>query len=286
MVHEKSAVVCDDDALVRTVIARILEDIGVAVVGEADTPDELLDVMARTGASIVILDLALRAGHGEHVLGELCRRHTGVHVVVFSAYVADPLELLDAGAAAVVEKPDFQALQSAVEDAADKGSIPDRRRPPPRMRAPMPPPAGVTLSGLEPWGSFTDAVDLAATGDALLAIDIVPNPSVAPIWDAVYRTDYRLAAARAVGATRREHDRISLTPEGLPVVLVLGGHPEAPTTMFERLQRVWAREIATGIPVGAFSHVGVDVGPRDALGAVIACMRQGDLRPEHPLRPA
>lgn len=283
--QDKSAVICDDDALVRTVIARILEDAGVPVVGEADNPEDLLDEMGRTGASMVILDLALRAGHGEHVLQELCRRHTDVHVIVFSAYVADPMELLHAGAVAVIEKPDFTGLQASIEQHAGKiAAIPNRRRPAPRPPSEMPAPTGITLSGLEPWASFSDAVGHATRGDGILVVDILPNPALVDVWDDVYRVDYRLAAARAIGATRREQDRLSLTPEGLPALLVLEGHPEAPSTMFERLTRVWSREIATGLPVGAFALMEADVAPRETLQRTVHAALEADIPPTHPLR--
>lgn len=283
--HEKTAIICDDDALVRTVIARLLEDAGVSVVGEADNPEDLLDEMALRDASMVILDLALRAGHGEHVLKDLCQRHSGVRVIVFSAYIANPIELLDAGAVAVIEKPDFISLQAAVEQHADRiAQVPNRRRPSPRPKVEMPAPTGITLSGLEPWGSFLAALDCATAGDAVLAVDILPSPGIAGVWDDVFRLDYRLAAARTVGAARREQDRASISPEGLPVLLVLEGHPEAPATMFDRLSRVWSREIATGIPVGAFALLGADADAREALERTVRALLDDDIRPEHPLR--
>lgn len=280
------AVLCDDDALVRSVIGRIMQEAGFDVVGEADTPDQAVALVEHLGADIVILDLALRAGHGEHLLGDLTQRFPDTRTVVFSAYIANPSDLLAAGAVAVIEKPDFGRLEEVVANLA---SVPDdavdeRRRTPPRAIPKLPPPSAVTISGFEPWESFLAAVACLVPGDAIVALDVLPNSAISPVWDDVFRVDYRIAMARAAGATRRELDRISLSPSGIPVMLIIAGHPEAASSVFERVDRVWRREVASGIPVGAFMHVSVGADTKAMLDRLVEVVATGDVDIESPLR--
>ncbi len=280
------AVLCDDDALVRSVIARIMQEAGYDVVGEADSPDQAVALVEHLGASIVILDLALRAGHGEHLLTQLRQRHPDVRVVVFSAYIANPSDLLGAGATSVIEKPDFGRLEEVVSTLfSEPDELADeRRRIPPRPIPTLPAPTAVTISGFEPWGSFLAAVDCLVAGDAVVALDVLPNSAIDDVWDDVFRVDYRIAVARAAGATRRELDRISLSPSGVPVMLIIAGHPEAASAVFERVDRVWRREVASGVPVGAFSHIRQGDDPKSILDRTIQVLTVGDVTTESPLR--
>lgn len=280
------AVLCDDDALVRSVIARIMEEAGYEVVGEADSPDQAVALVEHLGADIVVLDLALRAGHGEHLLQELVQRHPDTRTVVFSAYIANPSDLIAAGANAVIEKPDFGRLEEVVATlrTAPESLPDDRRREAPRAIPTLPPPTAVTVSGFEPWTSFLAAAECLVNGDAIIAVDVLPNAAIADAWDDVFRVDYRVAIGRAAGATRRELDRITLSPAGVPVMLVIAGHPEAPSAVFERVDRVWRREIASGVPVGAFGHVDRSQEPTALLDRVIEAVTRGAVSIESPLR--
>lgn len=280
------AVLCDDDALVRSVIARIMQEAGYEVVGEADSPDQAAALVEHLSADMVILDLALRAGHGEHLLHQLTQRHPDIRTVVFSAYIANPSDLVAAGATAVIEKPDFGRLEEVVAKLAaePERTIDERRRTPPRPIPTLPPPTAVTISGFEPWDSFTAAVECLVPGDAIIALDIMPNSAIAAVWDDAFRMDYRVAIARAAGATRRELDRITLSPSGIPVMLIIAGHPEAASSVFERVDRVWRREVASGIPVGAFVHVTSGASPPTMLQRVIEVVATGDIEIESPLR--
>lgn len=264
----RRAVVCDDDALVRNVVGQVVADAGFEVVGEAEQAGLALEVIERTDPDLVVLDLALRTGSGEELLRQLCARQPSVRVVVFSAYAADPAVLAADGATAVVEKPDFDGLARAVQDvAASLGSNQERRRAP-RLVTPLPPPVAVTLSGFEQWESFQSATTALVPGDAILCADLSPDPTLRAYWDDVFRTDYRVALGRALATSRRAQDRVTLTPEGIPALLIVAGHPEAPTAVFQRLGVVWQREAASGHPVGAFGLVRADDDPLDRLDEV------------------
>ncbi len=255
------AVLVDDDALIRSVLRQVLADTAVEVVGEADSPEGALATLKETGANIVVLDLALRGGSGEELLRSLRRHDDDIHVVVYSAYAADASALLEAGATAVIEKPDFAQLHAAIDGVAAAMGIPvDRRRPGPTPGEARPAPTAVSLSGFEPWASFLAAVEAAEAGDSILCADVVPSALSPDGWDDVFATDHRFALGRAMARTRRSHDRVSITPTGRPVVLLVAGHPEAPTSVFGRVRERWCREVDIGRLVGAFGlvHEGED----------------------------
>lgn len=252
----RSAVVCDDDPLLRCVLSRVIGPIGYEVCAEAESPDEAMHVVERVHADVVVLDLALRGGRGEDLLHELVAQRPETKVVVFSAQIGDHDALLTAGAAAVVEKPDFAALEVVLGDLAHGGSLrQDLRRPVGRPVPALEPPTALSLSGLEPWSSFRAAATGLLSGDAVLALDVVPSPADAAHWDHVLRTDHRVALARCAAAVRRGQDRVSLSPDGVPLLLAVAAHAEAPNAIFHRLCAVWAREVDRGTPVGVYGHV-------------------------------
>ena len=280
------AVLCDDDALVRTVIRRLLEDLGWAVVGEAETSEEARAALSDDHIDLVVLDLALRAGNGEDLLTRLIRDERATRTVVFSAYVADAAGLLDRGAAAVIEKPDFARLEEVAKTLLERpgGSVADRRRPVARPVPTLPRPHGLTLSGFEAWDSWRAALDHLVEGDAVLALDVAAHAHHHDVWDDVFRTDYRVAVARAAGSVRRQDERVTLSPAGPPVLLIVGGRPEAPAALFARLERAWQREVARGAPIGAFGHVGPDCPPAVLLNRVLDVLADDPPDPSKPLR--
>jgi CheY-like chemotaxis protein len=252
----RSAVVCDDDPLLRCVLTRVIGPIGYEVCAEAETPTEALDVIDTVDADVVVLDLALRGGRGEELLHTIRERRPDTRVVVFSAHVGDHDALLGAGAEAVIEKPDFPALEIVLTDLASGGPLSqDLRRPIDRALPALDPPEVLSLGGLESWRSFRSAAAELRSGDAVLALDLVPSPHDQGSWDHVLRCDHRVALARAVAAVRRSEDRVSLSPDGIPLVLAVAGHTEAPTVLFRRASELWRREVARGTPVGVYGHV-------------------------------
>lgn len=279
-----SALVCDDDAVLRTVISQLLAESGYTVTSQADGVEPALFEVEHTGADIVILDLALRSGDGEELLALLHERHPHVRVVVFSSFAGDPEALLQAGATAVVDKPDFVRLEEIVRRLRTTDlNVAERRRSLARPLTDLDPPPALTVSGLEPWVSFDQALDGLRRDDAVLVFDVAPSPSLVDVWDDVFRQDYRLAVARAAAITRRTQDRVSISPDGLPVMAVVSGHPEAPSALFARVADIWSREVATGVPLCAFGHVRLHRPARELMTLGIAALHD-DPDPSRPLR--
>lgn len=278
-------VVCDDDAILRGVIGRMATSCGFDLTGEGDSADTTLELVESTDAEVVVLDLALRSGSGEDVIKNLRDNRPKTCVVVFSAYVDDPMRLIDAGANVVIEKPDFERLDEVLRRLRG-GLLADRdtRRPRPRVGPDLPPAPALSMSGLEPWMSFSDAADRVEVGDAVMAFDVLPPDGRVGHWDHVFLADYRLALARAVARTRRSQDRVSLSPSGLPVMLIVNGHDEAPSAIFSRIQEHWAREVDHGTPVAAIGRVSRGTVPSRLVADAVQLLLEGNLDPEHPLR--
>lgn len=281
----RSAVVCDDDPLLRCVLTRVIGPIGYEVCAEAEGPAEAIDVIDRVRADVVVLDLALRDGRGEDLLRRLVAERPDTKVVVFSSHIGDHDALLAAGAVAVVEKPDFPALEVVLGDLAHGGSLrTDLRRPIARPVPALEPPTALSLSGLEPWSSFRKAADGLLSGDAVLALDLIPSVADAGSWDHVLRTDHRIALARCAASVRRDQDRVSLSPDGVPLLLAVASHPEAPEAVFARVQGLWLRELDRGTPVGVYGHVRKGMPAGTMLDHVVEAVLFDEPTPADPLR--
>ena len=169
---------CDDDALVRSVVRRVLEDAGYEVVAEADSPDTASATMQRAPSIVLVLDLALRSGHGEHVLTETPRGHAIHQVIVFSAYVSDPADLLDRGAHRRHREARLRPARRgrAASSLSPTGSS-DARPPPATSPTPhRPAPADRHhLSGLEPWRSFQAALAAVSPFDFVRGLRPAPE---------------------------------------------------------------------------------------------------------------
>jgi CheY-like chemotaxis protein len=281
----RSAVVCDDDPLLRCVLTRVIGPIGYEVCAEAESPTEALQVIDRVHADVVVLDLALRDGRGEDLLHHLVAERPDTKVVVFSSHIADHDALLGAGAAAVVEKPDFPALEIVLGDLANGGQLrQDLRRPVARPVPALAPPTALSLSGLEPWSSFRSAAQGLLSGDAVLALDVAPSPADSESWDHVLRTDHRVALARCAASVRRDQDRVSLSPDGVPLLLAVAAHAEAPEAIFDRVRRIWSREVDRGTPVGVYGHVRKGMPAGTMLDHVVEAVLFDEPQADDPLR--
>lgn len=105
-----TAVVCDDDSIVRAAISVVCAEAGLEVVAETDRSVDAAEMVRRFGVDVLILELSLGDGSGEHLLAELQAEGTTTTVIVFTAFGNDPTKLLRLGAREVVEKPDFELL--------------------------------------------------------------------------------------------------------------------------------------------------------------------------------
>ena len=205
---------CDDDAHLRVVLRGMVRDRGHEVVGEAETADDCKGLVATTDPDLAIVDLALRQGSGIDV-GRMANAR-GCRVIVFSAFL-DSISDTDF-ADAVVPKPDFFALEAAIDalnlrtsagDQWDRGQ-PDRRASVSVSGRPLPP------APVEPPDAFYQVLDAAEPGDSLLLIDVTGGPAAAE------------ALAVAARAVIRPHDHLMLRNTQVALLLVAGSADAAP----------------------------------------------------------
>jgi len=249
------AVVCEDDVVVRGLVSQLAEQAGHEVIAETDNPMDAVDLVDRFGAGLVILDLSLPVRSGTDMLQVLRERGLDPTVVVFTAFASDEAELRRAGAMAVIEKPDFGALEDVLESVdSAQPSVPtiERRRSAEEERR-VPAPAAVTPSGIESPVSFRPAMENMRPGDALVVFPVTPDPAADgsdEVWANVSLLDRRFAVARLLRLTLRVQDRLSVDPDGQLLALLVNGGPEGPRAVLTRCQMLRHRE-RLGVGVGA-----------------------------------
>ncbi|MEY2434576.1 MAG: Response regulator receiver domain [Acidimicrobiaceae bacterium] len=199
---------------------------GHEIVGEAETAASAYSLLAAEQPDAAIVDLALREGSGH----DLARRAAaqGCRVIVFSAFV-DSFEsrsLVDA----VVDKPDFQALEAAIDMLSNRATRDDRWREGQSDRRQQKDAATerpLPTSPVEEPAAFYQALGEAVPGDILMFIDIQDSSLDA--------AESLAAAARGV---IRAHDRLMRRDLQLSVLLV-DCTPEAPVAVAARLTQAW-----------------------------------------------
>jgi CheY-like chemotaxis protein len=113
--RQARAVVCEDDAMARHLIAQVLENCGVPVIAETDGVPNLLSVVELAQPELVVLDLWLEGTPGTSALAEIRKVSPRTIVVVYSAYEEWKDKALAAGAAAFVAKPHFEELKAHIQ---------------------------------------------------------------------------------------------------------------------------------------------------------------------------
>jgi DNA-binding NarL/FixJ family response regulator len=128
-------VIAEDSLLLREGVARLLEDAGFQIVGQAGTADELLLKVRSYKPDVAIVDIRMPPTHSDEGLvaaQEIRERHPGVGVLVLSQYVESgyALELLQSSAAGVGyllkdRVADVKEFAAAVKRVAEGGSALD-----------------------------------------------------------------------------------------------------------------------------------------------------------------
>jgi DNA-binding NarL/FixJ family response regulator len=108
-------VVVDDHRLFRSGLTRLLVDEGIAVIGEADTGETALEVVAATAPDVVLMDLNLPGISGIEATRRLIAADPTLSIVVLTVIEveSDVIESLVAGACGYLLK------DASVEDIVD-----------------------------------------------------------------------------------------------------------------------------------------------------------------------
>jgi DNA-binding NarL/FixJ family response regulator len=128
-------VLADDSVLLREGVARILEEAGFDVVGQAGNVDELMLKVRSYSPQVCVVDIRMPPTHtdeGLRAAKEIREKHAGVGVLVLSQYVEPDyaMELLAEGAEGVGyllkdRVADIHEFASAVRRVAEGGSALD-----------------------------------------------------------------------------------------------------------------------------------------------------------------
>ena len=258
-------VVCDDDVTLRGVVSKLATDAGHSVLAETDSAADTVDMILRFGAEAVILDLSLPWGGGMRVIEELRQAGAPCQIVVFTSYAADSPEVRDAGVRAVIEKPDFEALEQVLHELAKglEASTPTgaERRRAFEPRSSMPPPGAASASGVESPQTFADALVHLEAGDAVLVVHVA-TPDPGPGWYArVVGLDHTLAVARNLRSVLRVQDRLTVgDPDAEErvtdlVALLLGGGRPGIESVFRRLEKAHTATRLPGVVSGGWAVV-------------------------------
>jgi DNA-binding NarL/FixJ family response regulator len=111
----------DDSALIRGRVADLLGARGMAIVGEAETPQSSIDGILEVHPDVVVLDVRLEGGTGLQVLRAVRDADPDIGFVVFSnnSGPAYRKRYLEEGADRFLDKNDeFDQLVVAVKDAS------------------------------------------------------------------------------------------------------------------------------------------------------------------------
>lgn len=259
-----TAVVCDDDGVLRTAVTSICEAAGLQVLAETDAGSAAVELVRRFDVDVVVLDRSLPDVSGEHVIQSLKAELNSPEIVVFSAYASEPAHLLALGAFDVVEKPDFERLEvvlaqlvtsldRAAEHAAEHAG--EERR---AMRRKVSPVANAIGTGADIASS--DALLLTAeqttAGDSVLVVALTGATAGDPT-----------EIAALLRSTLRIQDIVHERPElGGHVAVLRGGSDHAAAGAWNRLIERFDASAIDGRLHGAFSQV-------DALGLMSALER-------------
>ena len=258
-------VVCDDDATLRSVVSRMAEEVGHTVIAETDSARDAVELITRFGAQALVLDLSLPWGSGMDAIYEIRTNEIPCDVVVFTSYADDSPDVRRSGVRAVIEKPDFDALEDALRGLGTEmeGTGQERRRTP-RPRPRVPPPSTKSPSGIEDPRTFDAVIDALEPNDGVLVVHVaIADEPVVPGWTEIRNADRFLAVARNLRTVLRVQDRLTVE-DGQLVAVLLDGERAGVESVWKRLERVegltgggmvvsggWALVQATEPPIAA-----------------------------------
>lgn len=275
-----NVVICDDDRVTRGAITALCEDLGLHVVAETDQWGSALELIRRFDIDLVVLDLSLMDGSGEHVLEGLNGMTDAPSVVIFSAYAHDFRRLKQLGATDVVEKPDFERLASALElvaaarGADEAGEELISRRISSRDASPLPE-LWRSPSGIASRKDLDDSLLHVIERDSVLVVALTGVEAMEAAIGPTLVADCLLAVGRALARTVRSQDVVHDAPQANGFVALLrGGNDQAAGAAWDRTVGLVEAAAVPGQLVGSLTVVGA-LGARDAVARTIGELLSG-----------
>ena len=140
-------VACDDHLLIGELLSVVVDDIdGLEFAGAAADGREAVELVGRTSANVLVLDLDMPGHDGLYALRRIRQFNDDVWIIVYSGMVTSKArgEVIDAGADHIVRKDDtLDSLEQALLAARDRPP----RRPSQRFSRPARPTKAAAAGG-------------------------------------------------------------------------------------------------------------------------------------------
>jgi DNA-binding NtrC family response regulator len=113
---KKTALVIDDDELIRAMINSMLTRMGYRVI-PAENGTKALEIaeICDTGIDVVLMDLFLPDVRGDKVCPKILARHPHTKIIVMSGYALEDITVLDTEVHGFIQKPcTFESLEGVL----------------------------------------------------------------------------------------------------------------------------------------------------------------------------
>ena len=120
-----SVMICDDSALMRNLISRIISDCeGLEVVAKAENGQDLLDKIPVYKPDVILLDIEMPVMTGVQFLEQRRLRHIDIPVIILSSIATEgaavTMRCLELGAADFITKPGGSSVTLKIGDVSDE----------------------------------------------------------------------------------------------------------------------------------------------------------------------
>lgn len=120
-----SVLICDDSALMRNLIGRIVDDYeGLKVAGKAENGQDLLNKIPELKPDVILLDIEMPVMNGVDFLKERKARKIDIPVIVLSSIATEgasvTMQCLDLGASDFITKPGGSSVTLKISDVSNE----------------------------------------------------------------------------------------------------------------------------------------------------------------------
>lgn len=120
-----SVLICDDSALMRNLIGRIVDDYeGLKVAGKAENGQDLLNKIPELKPDVILLDIEMPVMNGVEFLKERKARKIDIPVIVLSSIATEgasvTMQCLDLGASDFITKPGGSSVTLKISDVSNE----------------------------------------------------------------------------------------------------------------------------------------------------------------------
>ena len=120
-----SVLVCDDSALMRNLIGRIVDETtGLKVCGKAENGQDLLDKIPQCNPDVILLDIEMPVMNGVEFLKKRKEQKIKVPVIILSSVATEgakvTMQRLDLGASDVITKPGGSSVTLKIADVSSE----------------------------------------------------------------------------------------------------------------------------------------------------------------------